>query len=159
MPIEICERCGRPAIVCRRDDVDRPAERVVCDALHHVVALERFRRASDRGPFLSEEARVVGFSGRRTEPRLSVGTIALVRKWQRSLRDERYRPAVRVAVCEAIATEVVQKLLLDLIEVDLDATIGDRCPQCYREKTADEGARDYWCQSCMDAAREEVERG
>lgn len=163
MPIEICERCGRPAIVCRRrsiaqrqDDPERSVERVVCDALHRVVALQRFDPASQR-PFLSEDARVVGSNHRLIEVRLSHRTVALMREWQRSLKDERYSPVERHAVCMAIETEVVQQLLAEHFDVDLDATIGDLCPRCKREKTADEGARDYWCQSCMDVAREEVE--
>jgi hypothetical protein len=154
---ETCALCGRPSIVCRRDDAEHPVGRVVCDALHAVLDLERFRRPSD--PFLTEQARVVGLDGRRSDSvRLSIKTIALLREWRRSLLDERYRPAVRLTVCEAIATELVRLMLVDLVDVDLDATIGDRCPQCRREKSGEEGARDYWCQSCMDAARKEVER-
>ncbi len=170
--LEDCALCGRSRILCRRDDLDRlgrPIRRVVCDALHRVFALERFRRPGDK-LFLREEARPISIaSGRSTSIGLSIGTLALVREWRRILRREAeadaaksgegYRDAVRLEIAEAISSELIYRLILDLAEVDLDASIGDRCPRCGSEKSADDGARDYRCRSCVDAAREEAEHG
>lgn len=156
-PIDVCDRCGRPSFACRNERHRGPVGEIACDALHRVHDLERFRRPTD-APFLDQDARLVDSAGRRgAAARLSNGTIALVREWRRSLRDERYRSAVKIALLDAIAGEVVSRLARDLADVDLDATIGDLCPECHREKSGEEGARDYPCDGCANASRKEGE--
>lgn len=161
-----CSKCGRLDHVCdkgKRIAGDASTgchfENRVCDSLARVRSLARFRSSvSHAPPYL--RVWLVDDAGYGTSSMLSVHTLALLREWRRLRNDQSISMASRVDFADVIAQDLAEQIALDLATVDLDATIGDLCPQCKKTKTGagDEGPGDsYWCDECRAAARAEVE--
>lgn len=165
-----CSKCGRLDHVCDKgkqiagdESTGCYFENRVCDALARVRSLSRFRsNVSHAPPFLRVWPKLVDDDGHATYSMLSIHTLALLREWRRLRNDQSISMSSRVELADVVAQDLAERLALDLSTVDLNATIGDLCPECGEAKIGggDEGLGSaYWCDECRAAAKREVEHG